>query len=288
MRVPARMRFQCGAPARVVLAALAALPAVVHADPVTVINALRSEGCGRAAAVGSPAGRDSALDAAARELARDAKLADALARVGYPAVSSSSFHVRGSRDDATIRSMLEARYCDRINDPRLVEVGVHQSGDETWIVMGARTETPFSGLRDPAAVVTRVVELVNAARREARRCGGERFEPVPPLTMVTTLTAAASVHSLDMAERGRLGHDGSDGSESGDRMTRAGYTWRVAGENVAAGQADADKVVAAWLDSPGHCATLMSPLYVETGVAFALAPGKNPAIYWAQVFAAPR
>jgi uncharacterized protein YkwD len=46
--------------------------------------------------------------------------------------------------------------------------------------------------------------------------------------------------------------------------------------------------VSAWLDSPGHCATLMSPLYAETGIAFALAPGKNPAIYWTQVFAAPR
>ena len=179
-------------------------------------------------------------------------------------------------------------YCDRINDPRLVEVGAHQSGDETWIVMGARTETPFSALRDPAAVAMRVLELVNAARSEARRCGRERFEPAPPLTMVTALTAAASVHSLDMAERERLGHDGSDGSNSGERMTRAGYAWQVAGENVAAGQADAESVVAAWLDSPGHCATLMSTLYTETGVAFALAPGKNPAIYWTQVFAAPR
>jgi uncharacterized protein YkwD len=284
MRVPACMRSLCGT----ACAVLAAVPAVAYADPVTVVNALRTEGCGRVTAVGSPARRDSSLDAAARELARDEKLADALASVGYPAASSSSFHVRGSRDDATIRKMLEARYCDRINDARLVEVGAHQSGDETWIVMGARTETPFSGLRDPAAVATRVLELINAARGEARRCGRERVEPAPPLTMAMTLTAAASVHSLDMAGREWLGHDGSDGSESGERMTRAGYTWSVAGENVAAGQADAESVVAAWLDSPGHCATLMSPLYTETGVAFALAPGKNPAIYWTQVFAAPR
>jgi uncharacterized protein YkwD len=281
-----RLRF-CAAACHTV-ALLAAVPETVHADPASVVNELRTEGCGRVTAVGSPARRDSALDAAARELARDAKLADALARVGYPAASSSSFHVRGSRDDAMVRSMLEARFCDRINDARLVEVGVHQSGDETWIVMAGRTETPFSGLRDPAAVAARVLELINAARGEARRCGRERVEPAPPLTMATALTAAASVHSLDMAGRARLGHDGSDGSESGERMTRAGYAWRAAGENVAAGQADAESVVAAWLDSPGHCATLMSPLYSQTGVAFALAPGKNPAIYWTQVFAAPR
>ena len=32
----------------------------------------------------------------------------------------------------------------------------------------------------------------------------------------------------------------------------------------------------------------MKPRFTETGIAFALAPGKNPAVYWTQVFAAPR
>ena len=269
-------------------AAAAAFAAPLHADPAGVVNALRAEGCAQVPAVGSPARRHSALDAAARELGRNAKLADALARVGYPAAKSASYHVHGSHDDAAIRSALESRYCESVNDPTLVELGVHQSGADTWIVLAGRTETPFAALQDPASVAQRVVELINAARAEARRCGGDRFEPAAPLAMATTLTAAASLHSLDMAARGRLGHDGSDGSDSGQRMTRAGYTWQVAGENVAAGQHDADSVVAAWLESPGHCATLMNAHFTETGVAFALAPGKNPAVYWTQVFAAPR
>src|SRR5262245_49722848 len=120
-----------GLPCGAALVAFAALSAAAHADPTSVVNALRAEGCARVPAAGSPARRDSALDAAARELARDTKLADALARVGYPVASSSSFHVRGARDDASIRNMLEARYCERINDPKLVELGVHQSGDNT-------------------------------------------------------------------------------------------------------------------------------------------------------------
>jgi uncharacterized protein YkwD len=90
-----------------------------------------------------------------------------------------------------------------------------------------------------------------------------------------------------MAARGSLCHEGSDGSKSGERITRAGYLWQASGENIAAGQADADAVVAAWLGSPGHCATLMGPFFTETGIAFALAPTKNPSIYWTQVFAAP-
>jgi uncharacterized protein YkwD len=270
------------------LAALLALPSAVHADAAGVVNTLRVQGCERAPAAGSPARRDSALDAAARELSRNTKLADALARVGYPAASSSSFNIRGARDDASIRSLLEARYCERINDPKLVELGVHQSGDSTWIVMAGRSEAPFAALQDPAGVAQHVLELVNAARAEARACGRERFEPAAPLRMATTLTAAASVHSLDMAARGELTHDGSDGSDSGERMTRAGYSWQIAGENVAAGQRDAEAVVASWLESPGHCATLMDARYTETGIAFALAPGKNPAVYWTQDFAAPR
>lgn len=268
--------------------AFAVLPAAAQADPASVVNALRSEGCARVPAVGAALRRDSALDAAARELARNGNLEDALARVGYPAASSRSFHVRGSRDDPAIRNALAARYCAGVNDAKVAELGFHQSGDETWIVLAGRSATPFAALQDPAAVAGRVLELVNVARTQARRCGRERFEPAAPLAMTATLTAAASVHSLDMAARGELGHGGSDGSDSGERITRAGYTWQASGENVAAGQPDAESVVAAWLGSPGHCATLMNGRFTETGVAFALAPGKNPSVYWTQVFGTPR
>ena len=270
-----------------VFAALAAGRAA-HADPIAVVNALRAEGCPSVAAIGEPARRDSALDAAARELARDAKLSDALARVGYPVLSSTSFHVRGSPEDGVIRQMLAQRYCAAINDAKFPEVGAHQSGTETWIVMAGRAPIPFAALQDPVAVAQRVLELVNAARAEARRCGRDTFEPAPPLTLSTALTAAASLHSLDMAARGSLGHEGSDGSVAGERITRAGFVWQGSGENIAAGQPDAASAVAAWLESPGHCATLMQPRFTQTGIAFALAPGKNPAVYWTQVFATPR
>jgi uncharacterized protein YkwD len=276
--------------ARRVLAAgvLLLAPVAASADPVDVVNALRLGGCASVPAIGLVARRDSALDAAARELARDAKLPDALARVGYPVMSSTSFHIRGSRDDALIRGVLAERYCQAINDARFPELGVHQSGTETWIVMASRAAIPFAALQDPLGVVERVLELVNAARAEARQCGREEFAAAPPVTLSTTLTAAASLHSLDMAERGSLGHEGSDGSESGERITRAGYLWQASGENIAAGQQDAASAVAAWLASPGHCATLMQPRFTETGIAFALAPGKNPAVYWTEVFATPR
>ena len=259
---------------------------IARGDALSVVNALRADGCTPTAV--APVQRSSVLDAAARELARKDELAAALDRVGYPAASSASFHVRGSREDTDVRRLLADRYCEAIGAQRFTELGAHQSGDETWIVLAVRTDVPFSDVRDPSAVASRVLELVNAARAEPRKCGRDSFGAASPLTASATLAAAAALHAQDMVEHRKLDHTGSDGSVSGDRITRAGYVWRAAGENIASGQSDAETVVAGWIDSPGHCATLMAPYFVETGIAFALAPNQNPAIYWVQVFAAPR
>ena len=266
-------------------ALLGALPSA-RGDPLSVVNALRTDGCGPTAV--APVARSSLLDAAARELARNRNHEAALERVGYPAATSSYFHVRGVRDDAGIRKMLVQNSCSGIGDPNYNELGAYQEGDQTWIVLAARSEVPFADVRDPAAVAGRVLELVNAARAQARECGRDSFGAAAPLTASTTLAAAAAMHAQDMVEHRKLDHTGSDGSVSGDRITRAGYVWRAAGENIAAGQRDAETVVAGWLSSPGHCATLMAPYFTETGIAFALAPNENPPIYWVQVFAAPR
>jgi len=281
-----RSRARRHALAAALLAALTLSTSGVEADPVGVINALRTDGCSGASAIGTPVRPDAELDAAARELSRGRDLEEAVARAGYRAASSRSFHVRGPTDDAAVRRILAERSCAAINDPRYDDIGVHRRGDETWIVLAVRQELPPP--LDRGAVERRVLELVNAARAEARACGRERYAATVPVTLSVQLANAAAIHARDMAQRGAIGHRGSDGSESGERITRTGYVWRASGENVAAGQRDADAVVAAWLASPGHCATLMGPHFTEMGVAYALAPAENPAIYWAQVFAAPR
>ncbi|WP_350340809.1 CAP domain-containing protein, partial [Escherichia coli] len=48
----------------------------------------------------------------------------------------------------------------------------------------------------------------------------------------------------------------------------AGYLYQQIGENIAAGRDTARKVVDGWLDSPGHCATLMNPDFRELGAAY--------------------
>lgn len=273
---------------RVAVAAVAcaALAPAAHADALAAVNALRAKGCAKQAPVGAPLVRDATLDRVARELARDDRLAAAVAKINYPAEASASFHVRGARDDAAVQRVLAERYCAAVNDAKYAELGAYQKGDETWIVLARRQ--PQAPVLTAAAVERRVLALVNEARAAGRKCGRDTFAAAPPLAASATLTAAAAAHALDMAAHRKLDHTGSDGTSSGERVTRAGYVWRAVGENIAAGQQDADAVVAAWLESPGHCATLMGPYFTEMGVAFSLAPGANPGIYWAQEFAAPR
>jgi uncharacterized protein YkwD len=255
------------------------------ADPATTINAMRAEGCAGEPSA-APVERSGALDDVARELSRGLGLKDAIDRVGYPATRSGSLQVTGPTEDAAIRKILEDRYCEIVSNPQFTEVGVYRSGDETWIVLAAGADLP--AVEESSKIAARVLELVNAARAEPRRCGSLRVDAAPPLKLSRVLTEAAALHARDMAQHGTLDHRGSDGSQPDERVSRAGYRWRATGENIASGPRDAEAVVAGWLDSPGHCTNIMGPQFTEMGVAFALAASRNPAIYWAQVFAAPR
>ena len=58
------------------------------------------------------------------------------------AASSSSLYVRGPTEDAAIREIIDDRYCTAVNDARFTEIGVHRSGNETWIVLAVRAEQP--------------------------------------------------------------------------------------------------------------------------------------------------
>ena len=280
-------RHNAGAALTAVLAGIAVLAAtpIAHADTRTLVNALRKQGCGRSPpAPALLANR--ALDTAARELARSGKLRESVERAGYSAARSASLHIKGPTSDDDIRRELSARSCSSLVDREFTEIGAYRRADETWIVLAKPLPKP--PVLEPAAQAARVLELVNAARAQARQCGRRAFAPAPALKPSAVLASAAAAHARDMAEHTELTHTGSDGSKPADRITRAGYEWRGSGENVAAGQQDADAVVAAWLESPGHCANIMEPNFTEMGVAFVQVPGANPGIYWAQSFATPR
>jgi uncharacterized protein YkwD len=134
---------------------------------------------------------------------------------------------------------------------------------------------------------SRVLALVNEARARPRRCGGKRLESVPALARSAVLDGVAVAHARDMAARGGMSHAGADGSTPGERATRAGYRWRVVGENVARGQPTAERVVTGWMDSPHHCENIMDPDFTEMGIGVAMGAGGTAGPYWSQMFGRP-
>ncbi|WP_407538701.1 CAP domain-containing protein [Deinococcus radiomollis] len=155
------------------------------------------------------------------------------------------------------------------------------AGTPTVPPMGNGTGGSVPGLSTPvvspviSADEQAILDAVNLARTSARSCGGTIFAATTPLAWNARLAAAARLHSEDMALTGYRGSDadpeaahiGSDGSTPQQRITQAGYVWRVSGENVAVGFA-VGNVVAAWLSSPGHCSNIMKPEYKEMGVGY--------------------
>ena len=70
-----------------------------------------------------------------------------------------------------------------------------------------------------------------------------------------------------MAAHNFAGHQGSDGSVPGRRIQETGYAALAVGEVVAVGDLSIDELMQRWLDSPGHCATIMNPAFVDAGGA---------------------
>ena len=128
---------------------------------------------------------------------------------------------------------------------------------------------------------------INAARAQARQCGGQSFAASAPLAWNATLAGTAESHSRAMANGNYFDHRDRDGRTPGDRAELAGYTGRQVGENIAAALPTARKVLDGWLASPGHCANLMNPAYTELGAAYAVDPQSDAAIYWTAMFGAP-
>lgn len=140
---------------------------------------------------------------------------------------------------------------------------------------------------DRAAFAIEMTEAVNVARQTARSCGDNLYEAVPPLVWNMRLADAAHIHAVDMAANNHFQHEGTDGSTPGSRIRRQGYSPRAWGENIAAGYTDVQSVVDGWLQSPGHCANIMSPDFTEIGASSAENNGTQYSVFWTQVFASP-
>lgn len=103
----------------------------------------------------------------------------------------------------------------------------------------------------------RVAELSNEYR-EGSGLGSLHLDP--------GLSEVAQAFAEDMMNRNYFDHVSPDGGTLSGRLDEARIVYRAAGENIAKGQRDAEAVMAAWMNSPGHRRNIMSGLYGKIGI----------------------
>lgn len=220
-------------------------------------------------------------------IATGGDLKRALENADYTPRHSEAVSVSGVSDPRAVMGMLRGDYCQMVLDARFSDIGAVRSGDDWQIVFAQPLlENKMKEWKEAGRAVLRAT---NAARATARNCGGRMYPAAPPMKWNPTLGQAALDHSRDMAQEANMTHQGSDGSTVGQRLTRIGYQWGLAGENIQLGVGTAEEAVAGWVNSAGHCANLMNPTFTEMGAAYAIDNERRGGnIYWAQVLSTPR
>jgi uncharacterized protein YkwD len=140
------------------------------------------------------------------------------------------------------------------------------------VVLGCAVPVTAAQAGTAADETDTVVALVNEERKEAG-CA--------PVTADARLDDAAQDHSQDQADMGKMTHTGSDGSTVGTRATRAGYTWRKVGENVASGTTSPERAMQLWMNSDAHRENILNCAFEDIGVGYVSG-------YWTQDFATPK
>lgn len=257
-----------------------------HAELLDNLNQLRLKGCEQSSSELPRLRRSTGLDLVAGEWSKGGRLAEALQRSRYRTNKSASMQVQGEQRDAKIALLLRESYCYILTDARYSEVGLFRRDSAVWIVVAMPFTVPTES--DAPAIQRRILQLVNEARSQPRKCGATEFGAATPLQASPELVNAALEHSRDMLTQNYFKHAGSDGSTPATRVTSAGYVWSSVAENIAAGMATPEQVVQGWLDSPGHCFNIMQATLTDMGVAYASDPDSEYGIYWTQVLAQPR
>ena len=124
----------------------------------------------------------------------------------------------------------------------------------------------------------RFLELLNQHRASNGR---------DPVVACTSLNRAAQLHSEDMRDRNYFDHDGLDGSSPGSRSCAACFENCNSvgfGENIAAGNSDAERTFDQWVNSSGHNQNMLRESYVVVGLGRATG-GDRFGTYWTNVFA---
>jgi uncharacterized protein YkwD len=143
------------------------------------------------------------------------------------------------------------------------------------VLLGLAITAPAAACIAPPGGESLRHEALLWINQERGRAGLVALSPSPVLNQI------AQRHACDNAAHNRMSHTGSDGSQFGERILRAGYSYRRANENVALGYSNAAEVVAAWMRSPGHRQNVLDRGTLEMGLG--LAQGRDGRLHWVMV-----
>ncbi|KYC37433.1 hypothetical protein WA1_48435 [Scytonema hofmannii PCC 7110] len=122
-----------------------------------------------------------------------------------------------------------------------------------------------------------ILDLTNTERQKAG---------VQPLKLSDKLNNSAQTHAQNMAIKDFFSHTDSNGSSVGDRAKAVGFQYSTIGENIAAGQSTPQAVVQGWMNSAGHRANIMNPMFKEIGIGYYYLTNDTGSInynhYWVQ------
>jgi uncharacterized protein YkwD len=147
------------------------------------------------------------------------------------------------------------------------------------LVGTAQTEGALEPCAD-AQALQQAVQRLNELRQQADAPCAVDHIAQQPLAWESRLAASALEQASDLAQRDLLSHVDSHQRGLGARLRHAGYAAAGAGENLAAGQADFDDTLQAWLASPSHCINLMKPEYRDVGLACVQRRGSHYERFW--------
>ncbi len=116
---------------------------------------------------------------------------------------------------------------------------------------------PIAPAFSSAITVDNIINLTNESRQEFT---------VAALSENQILDKAAQAKADDMLAKGYFAHNTPDGHTPWDFITGAGYSYIMAGENLAVNFTEAESVETAWMNSPGHKANILNKNFQDIGI----------------------
>lgn len=207
-----------------------------------------------------------------------------LAKCGYEGVAAENI-AQGSKteEDAIKQWMNSPGHCKNIMNGKLIEIGLGRSGAYWTLLLACPKDKGTSNHTNRTNDIdqAKTLALINLYRSKSCNCGKEPRKAVPAIKWNILLARVAQAHSEEMNQRSNLSHISANGDKMGTRLTKGGYQWKIAAENIAMGINTEEAAIELWMKSPGHCKNIMNGDVIEIGLG-------RSGTYWTLLLASPQ